>query len=178
MKNLLAKIWIPALLVTLAGLQTFGIDIRRAVSYKEAADTLVHTSAEPDTTNNFIQSDTLLQPADSILPITDSLRPAGDSLLQIIDSLPQVSDSIMTWILAARDSIKAPDSLKTSDPVFFKYYVAIKECTVDESDEANIGILSVYIIEAENWVEDYVYRGDGEWIPGIHIVTSQMPISN
>lgn len=58
------------------------------------------------------------------------------------------------------------------------YYVAIKECTVDESDEANIGILSVYIIEAENWVEDYVYRGDGEWVPGIHIVTSQMPISN
>ena len=129
MKNLLAKIWIPALLVTLAGLQTFGIEIRRAVSYKEAADTLVHTSAEPDTTNNFIQSDTLLQPADSILPITDSLRPAADSLLQIIDSLPQVSDSIMTWILAARDSIKAPDSLKTSDPFFFKYYVAIKDST-------------------------------------------------
>ena len=122
MKNLLAKIWIPALLVTLAGIQTFGIDIRRAVSYKEAADTLVHTSAEPDTTNNFIQSDTLLQPADSILPITDSLRPA-------VDSLPQVSDSIMTWILAARDSIKAPDSLKTSDPFFFKYYVAIKDST-------------------------------------------------
>ncbi len=122
MKNFLAKTWLPALLVTLAGLQAFGIDIRRAVSYKEAADTLVHTNAGADTTNNFIQPDSTGFSIDSI-PAT------ADSLPQINDSLPHVSDSIMTLIFAARDSIKAPDSLKISDPFFFKYYVAVKDST-------------------------------------------------
>ena len=49
------------------------------------------------------------------------------------------------------------------------YYIAIKECIKDEVDN-NIGLLSIYIIEANNWTEDYVYRGDGKWIPGINIV--------
>ena len=49
------------------------------------------------------------------------------------------------------------------------YYLAIKECTKDEFDN-NIGVVSIYIIEANNWTEDYVYRGDGKWIYGINIV--------
>ena len=50
------------------------------------------------------------------------------------------------------------------------YYVAVKECVKDEIDVNNIGIVSVYIIESDNWKENYVYRGDGKWLPGIHIV--------
>ena len=50
------------------------------------------------------------------------------------------------------------------------YYVAIKECIVDEFDDNNIGVLSLYIIESNNWTEEYVYRGGGKWIPGINIV--------
>ena len=30
-------------------------------------------------------------------------------------------------------------------------------------------LLSVYIIQAEDWEEDYVYRGDGLWTIGISI---------
>ena len=50
------------------------------------------------------------------------------------------------------------------------YYIAVKECVKDEIDDNNIGIVSIYIIESKNWKEDYVYRGDGKWIPGINIV--------
>lgn len=52
------------------------------------------------------------------------------------------------------------------------YYIAIKECVKDDFDDSNIGIVSIYIIESNNWKEDYVYRGDGKWIPGINIVDS------
>ena len=52
------------------------------------------------------------------------------------------------------------------------YYIAIKECIKDELDDNNIGIMSIYIIESNNWTENYVYRGDGKWIPGINIVDS------
>ena len=50
------------------------------------------------------------------------------------------------------------------------YYIAVKECVKDEIDDNRIGIVSIYIIESNNWQEDYVYRGDGKWIPGINIV--------
>ena len=52
------------------------------------------------------------------------------------------------------------------------YYITVKECVKDEIDDNNIGIVSIYIIESKNWKEDYVYRGDGKWIPGINIVDS------
>ncbi len=50
------------------------------------------------------------------------------------------------------------------------YYIAIKECIKDEFDDNNIGIMSIYIIESNNWTENYVYRGDGKWLPGINII--------
>jgi len=50
------------------------------------------------------------------------------------------------------------------------YYIAIKECIRDDFDNNNIGIVSIYIIESNNWTEDCVYRGDGKWSPGINIV--------
>lgn len=51
-----------------------------------------------------------------------------------------------------------------------KYYIAIKECVIDEKDNNNVGLMSIYIIEAKNWDEGYVYRGDGLQELGIHIV--------
>jgi len=48
------------------------------------------------------------------------------------------------------------------------YYVAIKECIKDGLDD-NIGLVSIYIIESNNWTEDYVYRGDGKWAQGINV---------
>ncbi|MBR6578819.1 MAG: DUF5104 domain-containing protein [Clostridia bacterium] len=50
-----------------------------------------------------------------------------------------------------------------------KYHIAILECVTDDFDEENVGVISIYIIKAENWQNDHVYRGDGNWTPGINI---------
>lgn len=55
-----------------------------------------------------------------------------------------------------------------------KYYIAILECVIDDFDEENVGIMSIYIISAENRQNDYVYRGDGNWIPGINIEKGEL----
>jgi hypothetical protein len=127
MKNFWSKIWIPALLVTVAGIQSFGIDVRRAISYREVSDTLSHTNTA-DTSSNIIPSD------DSLRFEADSTRFHADSTRIEIDSLEFQTDSIKpaeidTLILSARDTIKAPDSLKHIDPFFYKYYVAVKDST-------------------------------------------------
>lgn len=51
-----------------------------------------------------------------------------------------------------------------------KYYIVIRECTKDDFDKNNVGVISIYIIKSEDWNEDYIYRGDGKWTPGINIV--------
>lgn len=68
-----------------------------------------------------------------------------------------------------RKEIQSAFCIRTTEST---YYIAIKECIVDEFDDNNIGIVSIYIIESINWHEDYVYRGDGKWNPGINIVYS------
>ena len=57
--------------------------------------------------------------------------------------------------------IQTSFSLKTTESV---YYIAVKERVGGDA-----GLLSVYIIKAEDWEEDYVYRGDGLWIMGVSI---------
>ena len=122
MKNFMAKIWLPALLVTLAALQSFGIGMKRAVSYRETPDTLTSVAAI-DTSAVFIQNDSL----DSLTLLTDSLVQKLDSLVLEVDSIPTLAPD--TLVLSARDTIKAPDSLRITDPFFYKYYVAVKDST-------------------------------------------------
>ena len=50
-----------------------------------------------------------------------------------------------------------------------KYYIAVKECTIDEFESRNVGLTSVYIIDSTKWTENYIYRGDGKWNKGINI---------
>ena len=100
MKNLMAKIWVPLLLVGLAAIQSFGIDAGRAIGFKKIADSLM-VNRVADTT-------------------------AVDSIVNeaiVADSLQSDTSSVLT----ARDTIIAPDSLKEADPFFYKYYVAVKD---------------------------------------------------
>ena len=132
MKKFWAKIWIPALLVTAAAMQSFGIDVRRATIIGYASDSLSHTPIA-DTSSNILTPDTL-QNSDSISPLTDSLVLRVDSLDLNVDSLETRTDTldlnrVDTLILSARDTIKAPDSLRDTDPFFYKYYVAVKDST-------------------------------------------------
>ncbi len=96
MKNLLAKIWVPTLLVLMAAVQSFGIDAHRSARLFAIADSLGLTQ----------DSDT-----------TDAADLAADSL-----AIPED-----TVVLTAKDTIKAPDSLKITDPFFYKYYLAVKD---------------------------------------------------
>ena len=105
MKTLIAKIWVPALMVLLAAAQTFGIDAGRAASIRRMADSLQVGALSTDSTAR-----------DSIL---------RDSII----SGPATADSAAkdTVILTAKDTIKIPDSLEFKDPFFFKYYIAVKD---------------------------------------------------
>jgi hypothetical protein len=134
MKKMVAKIWVPALLVMIAAVQSFGIDAHRAVRLWGLADSLVLAS-----TNDSIAIETA--PADSLS--TDS------TILDLFSEGPSAVDSILTdsiatdsteadstasspapadtLFLTARDTIKVPDSLKETDPFFYKYYIAVKD---------------------------------------------------
>ena len=132
MKNFWAKIWIPALLVTAAAMQSFGIDVRRATTFGQAPDSLAHISAA-DSSHRIHPADTLHK-RDSVSPLADSLQAIPDSLKARQDSLQTEIDSLLfskvdTLVLTARDTIKAPDSLRLTDPFFYKYYVAVKDST-------------------------------------------------
>ncbi len=49
-----------------------------------------------------------------------------------------------------------------------KYKVAIRSCIEDNNNKANVGVISFYIIKAEEhqWL---TYLGDEKWTPGINI---------
>ena len=96
MKNVLAKIWVPVLLVAIAAAQSFGIDAGRSASLRRLADSLAFNQLQ-DTT-------------------------------AIIDSIIS-PDSTAVPALSARDTIKVPDSLQYTDPLRYRYYIALKDST-------------------------------------------------
>ena len=100
MKNFLAKIWFPTLLVGLAAVQSFGIDASRVMDFADLRDTLANIDTP-------VSRDTL-----------------------VLDDTTSVQDSVAVKdTIAARDTIKVPDSLQFTDPFFFKYYIAVKDST-------------------------------------------------
>ena len=110
----MSKIWVPALLVMAAAMQSFGIDAGRSVGLRRLADSLALTRQSD---SSFLMEEV----SDTARPtLIDSLR--ADSLT--LDTL--LTD---TLILTARDTIKVPDSLRETDPFFFKYYIAVKDST-------------------------------------------------
>lgn len=114
MKDFLAKIWVPALLVMLAATQTFGLDAGRSANLRRIADSL-RTSSLDDST-------ALAGPA------VDSLEPAADSTF-ILDFKNDSIPAADTMKLSPRDTIKVPDSLKITDPIRYRYYIELKDST-------------------------------------------------
>ena len=98
MKEIVAKIWVPALLVMMAAVQSFGVDAGRSASLRRLADSLVLVR-EADTT-------------------------------AIADSFAAVADSTIQPVIAVRDTITVPDSLKETDPLRYRYYIALKDSII------------------------------------------------
>lgn len=111
MKRLLKKIWMPALLVSIAALQSFGTSIYRSAGHAVPADCFVSGMA-PDSLN---------ANAKAQVAVKDSLERA--------DSSDMAADSIsyQELVLSARDTISVPDSLRETDPLKYKYYIALRD---------------------------------------------------
>lgn len=118
MKRLMAKIWVPTLLVMVAAVQSFGIDAARAVSFRKVADSLILSRLDDSVAAADIAVDSFM-----LLPLSDSLA-ALDSTLT--DSL-FTADSTVADTLTARDTIIVPEELRETDPFKYKYYIAIKD---------------------------------------------------
>ena len=115
MKRLIAKIWVPALFVMMAAAQSFGIDAGRAIGLRMLSDSLL---------NNRLTDSSVAG-----MPVQDSLSGAArDSILVISDTMdrdPLPADTAA--VIMARDTIVVPDSLRETDPFFYKYYIAVKD---------------------------------------------------
>lgn len=108
MKNFLAKIWFPTLLIGLAAVQSFGIDASRALSIPGLRDSIILSRID-DTSSA------------EVVVVVDSSSATLDTLA--------VADTAIQDTIAARDTIRIPDSLEFKDPFFFKYYIAVKDST-------------------------------------------------
>ena len=89
------------MLVSVAAIQSFGIDASRAVGLRRLTDSLIFNQL-PDT----------LSIKDSVLPVESKL------------------DSTVNLILTPKDTIKVPDSLQYTDPFKYRYYIALKDSTL------------------------------------------------
>ena len=58
-------------------------------------------------------------------------------------------------------------TLKTNSQT---YHIEIKEVIIDHFDRKNMGIQSMYIINANDWELDYVFGSGGECNPGINMI--------
>ena len=108
MRNILKKIWFPVIVVSVAAIQTFGMDISRNTGFRsqviaEAPDTVIYV-------NNVYTGFR-----------TKGDKAAADSLEGFLE---EVGD---TTFISARDTMKVPDSLRLTDPFRYRYYVAIKD---------------------------------------------------
>ena len=134
MKKTLAKIWVPFLLVTIAAVQSFGIDAGRSAGLRRLADSL-SVNTLPDTTNisdSFVQlalsaRDTIKIP-DSLI-YTDPFKhkyyiALKDSLTraQVRDSLISAGDTLE---LARLDSLYIKDSTETATAKFNAWYASL-----------------------------------------------------
>ena len=154
MKNLLAKIWVPLILVSLAAIQSFGIDAGRSASLRALADSLVLTQLT-DTTNI----------TDSILPAD---IPSAKDTIKIPDSLQftdpfkyryyialkdsttrfQVRDSLMaagdTLELMRLDSLYIKDSTEVAEAAHAAWYASLtrKERKKYDAEQALPGLIA------------------------------------
>ena len=120
MKRFIAKIWIPTLLVLAAAAQSFGIDLGRNIRLQRIADSLY--------INSLADSNTVSAKPDSLTADSLILNMNSADSIAVADSL--VLDTLIaedTKEIMARDTIVIPDSLKETDPFFYKYYIAVKD---------------------------------------------------
>lgn len=118
MKKWTGKILLPSLFVGLAAIQSFGIDMGRVSRSVKLQDSLFLTEVDS----------TALFPADTTISLGDSIASADDTaafLFPADTSITAGTDSTDT--ISPRDTIVVPDSLRETDPLKFKYFIALRD---------------------------------------------------
>ena len=126
MKNLLSKIWIPALFIGIAAIQSFGIDAARTGRIAQIADSLGQVRSA--------DSSVIREPVDSGATATsDSLVfiHSNHGISSVIKGISHKVDSINA--LTPRDTIIPPDSLKITDSLRYRYYVELKDASTRQN---------------------------------------------
>lgn len=174
MKNVLLLIILLALTLTSTSCSNGGTDMgilgdnNEKIADKTFNKIITAIGSNNDSTMVNMFSNTVKSEVDlshSVLMFYDFIH--GDIVLFSSASEAGVGADYQTERGKKRKEIQSAFCISTTENT---YYIAIKECVKDEIDDNNIGIVSIYIIESNNWKEDYVYRGDGKWLPGINIV--------
>ena len=83
-----------------------------------------------------------------------------------------------TWEAAQNSASKKLDEYHSETKVSYDivttedyYRIAMNFCAEDNYDDGNLGLYSIYIIRFEDTDTKYTYWGDGNWTPGINVVT-------
>ncbi len=61
------------------------------------------------------------------------------------------------------------DALFTVESDGQVFYAAMKICSEDSTNSEEVGIISIYFIDSQDYHEEVCYRGDGKWTPGINL---------
>lgn len=120
MKNLLSKIWIPALLIGIAAVQSFGIDAARTGRLRSIADSLQQARSTDSSIIRESVDTEAMKASDSVVFIH-----SNPGIAAVIGSISAKVDSVNA--LTARDTIIPPDSLRFTDTLRYRYYVELKD---------------------------------------------------
>ena len=154
MKNLLAKIWVPLMLVSLAAIQSFGIDAGRSASLRMLADSLVLTQLTDTTaiTDSILPAD--VPSAKDTIKIPDSLQFTDPFKYRYYIALKdsttrfQVRDSLMaagdTLELMRLDSLYIKDSTEVAEAAHAAWYASLtrKERKKYDAEQALPGLIA------------------------------------
>ena len=124
MKRLMAKIWVPTLLVLMAAAQSFGIDAGRATSLRRLTDSLTLSRLEDSTAVSkpiFVIPDSLEQKDPFFFKYYIAVKDSTVRM-QVRDSLLQANDSLE---LHKFDSLYRKDSAEVAQAKFNAWYSSL-----------------------------------------------------
>ena len=116
----------------------------------------------------------LAQFAPNIISDPDMLEQQCAELFQFFSGTVESQ----TWKAAQNSASKKLDEYHSETKVSYDivttedhYRIAMNFCAEDNYDDGNLGLYSIYIIRFEDTDTKYTYWGDGNWTPGINVVT-------
>ena len=121
MKNLWSEILVPTAVAVLTLAGTVGVESTRTVR-PESRFSLLHTIQLDTLPRDSVRQDTLKKTA---VVRKDTVR--TDLSDEEFDFFGETEVQDTTPIIFARDTMKVPDSLRTTDPFLYRWYVAVKD---------------------------------------------------